>query len=128
MADDKIAELANALINEAANRLLLVPGTRGVFITLISEDMDMPLGTCTFGEDATVRDIVLAMRKANDSNEVLLKMLMSHLDGSSGEREDSADLGESSDDEAVTDTGSGPGSSQAVGESTPESGAESQPS
>jgi hypothetical protein len=128
VADEKLVELANALISEAANRLLLIPGTRGVFITLVHEDTDMPLGSCTFAEAATPRDIVIALRRSNDSTEVLTKMLLAHMDGSTSEREDSADLGESTDVGDVPDAGDEPADAQVVDTSDATEGAESEPS
>ena len=127
MAEGQLTDLANALIGEAANRLLLIPGTRGVFITLVHEEAELPLGTCTLAESATVRDIVMALRRANDASEVLTKMLLQHIDGSASEREDRTDLGETSDDGTIPDERGAQTGSQAVGTANTAERAEGQP-
>lgn len=115
MADEKLAQLASALINEAANRLLLIPGTRGVFITLVHEDTDMPLGTCVLHDEAHPRDVVMALRRLLDSGEVLTTLLLKHMDGSGSGREDSTDMGEQNDGAAIADGGGGSADEEAAG-------------
>lgn len=122
MAEKDVVDLATALINEAADRLLLIPGARGVAITLVHEDKDMPLGTTAFPPEPTARDVILAVRRLGDSTDVLTQLLLQRIDGKSGgTRENSPSVGEAGTDGNVTEcSGSASGSQANDTESTTE--------
>jgi hypothetical protein len=117
MSDNKLRDVVAAMVDDAAKRLMIVDGIRGVAITLIHDDGGLPLGTVVF-RDGTPRDIVLGIRKMGDTQEILTRTLMDHLDGRTrGAREGSTGVGGEEDVRAVPDGSSPPDQPEGAGTS-----------
>lgn len=126
MADKgDVNELASALMQEAAERLLMIPGARGIQVSLAHENENMACGAYAVPTDSTPRDLLLMLRANNESTAAITQLLIDKLvvkieDGSdSDSRKDSTGVRESEDVGDLTDVGVAPDHEEAAGPETP---------